>query len=124
MTRFPAERSWADRLGLAIAGRALYGAGRFSLGTLGVNLTSGSGKLALVAAAILALALGGCGRKTKLDPPPQASVQPAPGQAGSVDAPAQPPRSNPLGLFDPEEDDRPAAVQGQKRRIILDPILD
>ena len=53
------------------------------LGTFGVNLTSGSGKLALIAAALLALALGGCGRKSKLDPPPQASVQPAPGQPGS-----------------------------------------
>jgi hypothetical protein len=91
---------------------------------LGVNLTSGSGKLALVAVAVLALALGGCGRKTKLDPPPQASVQPAPGQPGSPDTPAQPQRTNPLGLFDPEEEDKPVAAQGQKKRIILDRILD
>ena len=103
----------------------MYGAGRFSLGTLGVNLTSGSGKLALIAAAVLVLALGGCGRKTKLDAPPQASIQPAPGQPGSPDAPVQAPqRSNPLGLFDPEEEDKPVAPQGQKRRIILDRILD
>ena len=83
-----------------------------------MNLTSGSGKLALVAAAVLVLALGGCGRKSKLDPPPQAAVQPAPGE--------QPPpqQTNPFGLFDPEQDDRPAAPQGQKRRIILDKILD
>jgi predicted small lipoprotein YifL len=91
---------------------------------LGVNLTSGSGKLALVAVAMLALALGGCGRKSGLDAPPQASVQPAPGQPGPAGAPAQPQRSNPLGLFDPEEEDKPVAVQGQKRRIILDRILD
>jgi hypothetical protein len=74
---------------------------------------------------MLALALGGCGRKTGLDAPPQASVQPAPGQPGSPGAPAQPQRSsNPLGLFDPEEEDKPIAAQGQKKRIILDRILD
>jgi predicted small lipoprotein YifL len=76
--------------------------------------------LALVAAAVLVLALGGCGRKSSLDLPPQASTQPAPGQANG--APAQ--SRNPLGIFDTEEDDRPAAAKGQKRRIILDPILD
>ena len=97
----------------------MYGAGRFSLGTLGVNLTSGSGKLALIAAAVLVLALGGCGRKTKLDAPPQASSQP-----GAPEAPAAQPPRNPLGLFDPEEEDRPVAAQGQKKRIILDRILD
>jgi predicted small lipoprotein YifL len=102
----------------------LYGAGRFSLGTLGVNLTSGSGKLALIAAAVLVLALGGCGRKTKLDAPPQASIQPAPGQPGAPEAPAAQPPRNPLGLFDPEEEDRPVAAQGQKKRIILDRILE
>ena len=85
-----------------------------------MNLTSGSGKLALVAAAVLVLALGGCGRKSKLDPPPQAAVQPAPGQEGAV----PPQQTNPFGLFDPEQDDRPVAPQGQKRRIILDRILD
>lgn len=82
-----------------------------------MNSTSGSGKLALIAVAVLALALGGCGRKSRLDPPPQASVQPAPGEAA-------PPQQNPLGLFEPEQEDRPAAPQGQKRRIILDRILD
>ena len=85
-----------------------------------MNLTSGSGKLALVAAAVLVLALGGCGRKSKLDLPPQATAQPAPGQPAAQPSPTR----NPLGLFDPEEEDRPAAAQGQKRRIILDPILD
>jgi predicted small lipoprotein YifL len=88
------------------------------LGTFGVNLTSGSGKLALVAVAVLALALSGCGRKSQLDPPPQAAVQPAPGEQ------PRPPQQNPLGLFEPEQEDRPVAAQGQKRRIILDRILD
>ena len=88
-----------------------------------MNLIKGSGKLALVAAAILVLALGGCGRKTKLDAPPQASVQPPPG-GDPGQAQTQPQRGNPLGLFDVEEEDRPLAAQGKKRRIILDPILD
>ena len=82
----------------------------------------GSGKLALIAAALLALALSGCGRKSGLDAPPQASVQPAPGEPAQ--AQSQPQRGNPLGLFDVEEEDRPVAARGKKRRIILDPILD
>jgi predicted small lipoprotein YifL len=90
------------------------------LGKFGVNLTLGTGRLALIAATLLALALGGCGRKSGLDLPPQAAVQPAPGQP----AQAQPQRTNPLGLFDPDVEDRPAVAQGQKRRIILDSILD
>ena len=84
-----------------------------------MNLTSGSGKLALAGALLLALALGGCGRKSKLDAPPQAAAEPAPASGD----PAQP-RRNSLGLFDVEEDDRPVAAKGQKRRIILDSILD
>ena len=84
-----------------------------------VNSTSGSGKLVLLGAVLLALALGGCGRKSKLDLPPQAAAQ---GQSDG--ASPQEPRRNPLGLFDPEEEDRPTAAQGQKRRIILDNILD
>ena len=91
-------------------------------GDIGVNSTSGPGKLALIATALLALALGGCGRKSGLDLPPQAAAQPAP--ASGQAAPADPRRTNPLGLFDPAEDDRPVAAQGQKRRIILDNILD
>lgn len=87
-----------------------------------MNFIQGS-KLALVGAAVLALALGGCGRKTRLDLPPQASSQPAP--AAGQSAQPQPQRTNPLGLFDPEgEDEKPVAAPGQKRRIILDNILD
>jgi predicted small lipoprotein YifL len=89
---------------------------------LGVHLIHGS-RLALVGVALLALALGGCGRKSKLDSPPQASIQPAPGQQpdGRMQ---EPQRGNPLGLFDADEDEKPVAAPGQKRRIILDPILD
>ena len=85
-----------------------------------MNLTSGSGKLALVAASVLVLALGGCGRKTGLDLPPQAAAQGATGQPEA--APAQP--RNPVGFFDTEEEERLTPAQKRKRRIILDPILD
>jgi predicted small lipoprotein YifL len=89
------------------------------VGNFGVNFLQGS-KLALVGVALVALALGGCGRKSGLDLPPQAAAQPAAGQA----TPVQPPRSNPLGLFEADEEDRPIAAPGQKRRIVLDRILD
>jgi predicted small lipoprotein YifL len=81
-----------------------------------VHLIQGS-KLTLLGAALLVLALGGCGRKSGLDAPPQAAAQPA-GQPG------QPPRSNPLGLLEVEQDEGPVAPAGQKRRLIIDRILD
>ncbi|MDQ8730587.1 lipoprotein [Bradyrhizobium sp. LHD-71] len=80
----------------------------------------GSGRLALIGAALLALALGGCGRKGPLDLPPQAAAQPAPG----APAQAQPARSNPFGLFDPVEEEQPSVPPSRKGRIFLDNILD
>ena len=84
-----------------------------------VNSTSGSGKLVLLGAVLLALALGGCGRKSKLDLPPQAEQT----RSGEPVV-AEEPRRNQLGLFDPEQEDQPEAAKGQKRRILLDKILD
>jgi predicted small lipoprotein YifL len=93
------------------------------LGTFGVNRIQGSGKLALVGMALLALALSGCGRKSGLDLPPQVAAQPA-ATSGEA-APVQAPRSaSPLSVFDTEDEDKPAAAQGRKRRIFLDNILD
>ena len=92
------------------------------VGTFGVNLIQGS-KLALVGVALLALALGGCGRKSGLDLPPQAAAQPASGDP-SQPSQAQEPRRNSLGLFEAEEEERPIEAKGQKRRIFLDSILD
>lgn len=70
---------------------------------------------------MLALALGGCGRKGSLDLPPQAQATAQPATAQPVQEPARASRG---GLFDQDDDDRPAPVQGQKRRIILDSLLD
>ena len=93
------------------------------LGTFGVNSTLGTGRLALIAAAVLALALGGCGRKSGLDLPPQAAAQPAPGQPAEAQPQPQP-RTTRSGFLIRTQEDRPVAAQGQKRRIILDNILD
>ena len=79
-------------------------------------------KLALLGAAALVIALGGCGRKAGLDMPPTASAPPPqPGTTAQAPAPA----TNPLGLLDPNpHDEGPQATPGRKKRIILDPILD
>jgi predicted small lipoprotein YifL len=88
------------------------------LGTFGVQLIEGSGKVALIAAALLAFTLAGCGRKSSLDPPPTAAVQP--GQPGQP----RPKQSSGFGLFDPSEEEQLAAPAGQKRRLPIDAILD
>ena len=68
-----------------------------------------------------ALALGGCGRKAGLDLPPGVSMQQEP--AVVEEAPAAVAHGNvyesPTG-----NNNTPTAPRGQKKRIILDPILD
>jgi len=90
------------------------------IGVTGFN-RSAAAKLTLLGAAALLIALGGCGRKSGLDLPPQAAAPPPPGTT------AQAPNSplNPLGLLDPTpQEEQPQAAPGRKKRIILDPILD
>jgi predicted small lipoprotein YifL len=83
---------------------------------------SAAAKLALLGAAALLVALGGCGRKSGLDLPPSARA-PAPPET-TAQGP-NPPPTNPLGLLDPYHEEQPvAATPRQKKRIILDPILD
>ena len=87
------------------------------------NLRSAAAKLALLGAAALLIALGGCGRKGALDLPPTASNQPPPA-AATAQAPTSP-TNNPLGLLDPNpQEQAPQATPGRKKRIIIDPILD
>jgi len=84
---------------------------------------SAAAKLALLGAAALLIALGGCGRKAGLDPPPTAQA-PAPPTDKTAQVPAPSP-VNPLGLLDPNQPDPgPQAAPGRKKRIIIDPILD
>lgn len=95
------------------------------LGTSGVtgNHRSAAAKLALLGAAALLIALGGCGRKGPLDLPPTASNPPP--QAGTTAQAPGAPGTNPLGLLDPNAPEQaPQAAPGRKKRIILDPILD
>jgi predicted small lipoprotein YifL len=64
---------------------------------------------ALAFAGAVALALGACGRKSGLDLPPSAAAQQTPGS----------PAGTGLG-----PDGKPVAAPGQKRRILLDTLLD
>lgn len=73
---------------------------------------------------VLALVLGGCGRKSGLDLPPNASVAPAgaPGQAQAQPAPDAAAASqivNSAGTSD-----APRAAPGTKKPFFLDPILN
>jgi len=87
------------------------------------NTRSAAAKLALLGAAALLIALGGCGRKGPLDLPPTASNPPP--QAGATAQAPGSPTANPLGLLDPNQQEQsPQAAPGRKKRIILDPILD
>ena len=80
-------------------------------------------RLATLVALAAALALGGCGRKGLLDPPPAASVAPAPDQRSLGDNAD----SGFLGGFHRE----PSTVTAQptaplppdKRTFILDPLI-
>ena len=85
----------------------------------------------LAVAGLIALAVAGCGRKGGLDLPPDAAAQPAPsGEVGSGESrqygasgAAATAQGN---VFDPTPGDRKftLAPRGEKKRIILDPILD
>jgi predicted small lipoprotein YifL len=83
-----------------------------------VTATRFQGRLAVLGLIVLALGLSACGRKGPLDAPPGAAV------AGTQPA-AQP--AGPGAIFGapaPAEEAAPEATQGQKRRIILDGLLN
>jgi predicted small lipoprotein YifL len=67
---------------------------------------------ALVAALVGALGLAGCGRKTGLDAPPMAA-------AGDYQTNGQPGAAPALG-----PDGKPVAPQAEKRKTILDWLID
>ncbi len=63
------------------------------------------------------------GRKGGLDlPPSAANAQPVAAQEAA--APPPPAQNNPLSWSDPYESSKPTAAKGQKRRFVLDPLLD
>jgi predicted small lipoprotein YifL len=74
----------------------------------------------ICAVGALAIALAGCGRKGSLDPPPGASAQqPAveeqSGQSGTV---------APSGVQLDNNDGRPVAPKGQKKKLPIDWLID
>ena len=81
------------------------------------RLTSSGSALIL----LVALALGGCGRKGTLDLPPSAS---GPSQA-AVEADSEAARASQPGVFNPTygSDSAPAAPKGRQKSFILDPLL-
>lgn len=83
-----------------------------------MNRTAGPSRWAFVVIAVATLALSGCGRKAGLDPPPGAAETPSAG------APAAPAAKG--DVFDPSfgANSAPTAGTGQKKRIILDSLLD
>ncbi|MGB8400569.1 LPS translocon maturation chaperone LptM [Bradyrhizobium sp.] len=76
---------------------------------------------ALILLSLLALALGGCGRKSGLDLPPSAAL---PSQT-AVEADSEAARANQPGVFNPGygSDSAPAASKGRKKSFVLDPLL-
>ena len=81
-------------------------------------------RVALLAALGAALALGGCGRKAGLDPPPSAAVSPAPpaeptlGELSDPNAPGYRRAPREAVVVSPSTQPVP-----QKRTFILDPLI-
>lgn len=95
-----------------------------------------SPKFAAIALLAAACMLGGCGRKGPLDLPPNAAMQPGPLDVDSGEVPANQgygtgdaagaatAQGNVFGSGSGRRGTVITAPPGQKKRIILDPILD
>jgi predicted small lipoprotein YifL len=75
--------------------------------------------LAVLGLVVLALALTGCGRKGGLDPPPSAAAP-----AAATPTARRTPGPGDIFGVQPAEEEAPRAAEGQKRRIILDDLLN
>ena len=105
--------------GLAIAKQSLYGAARIGdFEVISTRRLTPSG-WAIIALSAAALALGGCGRKSGLDLPPNAM------NAASDAAPDNGDRVAPPGSTNPAygSESGPTAPKGRKRPFVLDPLL-
>src|SRR5947209_10588872 len=80
-----------------------------------------SARWTLVAAATIALALAGCGRKGPLDLPPNAAAPVV--QQGEGDEPRTAAKGD---VFDPSygANELPGTPKGRKKSFILDPLLN
>jgi hypothetical protein len=70
-----------------------------------------------LATLIAALGLAGCGRKAALDPPPAAATPAVPLEGALAPAPVD----NSGGI---DDEGRPTAPQGAKKRFFLDWLID
>jgi predicted small lipoprotein YifL len=99
---------------------SLYGGAQFRDRYVTPRSNRPLSKLTVIGLLALTCILAGCGRKAGLDLPPGASAAPA-GDDNSANSAA-------VGQGDvyraPGSDKAPAAPRGEKKRIILDPILD
>jgi len=79
---------------------------------------------AIIVLGVAVLALGGCGRKSGLDLPPNASSQ-TPSAAAPVDTDIEAERAA-QGAFNPSSgvDASTTAPRGRKKAFVLDPLLD
>jgi predicted small lipoprotein YifL len=87
------------------------------------NYRPTSSRWAIILLSAAVLALGGCGRKSGLDLPPNASAQAT--AAEQADAEAERAASTP-SVFNPTYgmDAGPAAPKGRKKAFVLDPLLN
>ncbi len=104
-----------------MARQSLYGAARFGDFVVKLNFRPASG-WAVVLLSVVALSLGGCGRKGGLDMPPSANGGPTTLSAApdsEAEAAAKP------SVFNPNygTDAPPAAPRGGKKSFVLDPLL-
>ncbi len=83
------------------------------------NYRPSSSGWAIILLSVIALALGGCGRKGGLDLPPN-----TPPQAQVTDTESE--RAAQPGVFNSTygSEAAPAAPKGSKKKFVLDPILD
>jgi predicted small lipoprotein YifL len=87
------------------------------------NYSPTSSRWAIIVLSAAVLALGGCGRKSGLDLPPNASAQAT--AAEQADAEAERAASKP-SVFNPSygADAPPSAPKGRKKAFVLDPLLN
>ena len=85
------------------------------------NYRPSSSGWAIILLSVTALALGGCGRKSGLDLPPNAASQAQATSDTEAEREAQPGIFNPTGG---SEAAGPAAPRGTKKKFVLDPLLD
>ena len=104
---------------LARPWQSLYGAPRIGDFVVISNFRPSSSGWAIILLSVTALALGGCGRKSGLDLPPN-----APQLSGTSDTETE--RAAQPGVFNSTygSEANPTAPKGSKKKFVLDPLLD